>query len=174
MVKSQPLQARLANVNDAIKENKKHKKRAKKASQKKHLQRTIEKLQRVRKRLAGDRDKFAGATAIIKYEVIPILELHGIPVTSRKRRETFGNPSSDHYIGNTDADAVDGGTFANNNKLGSAIATALLNKKTSVTGFSEFTITRSHTGDEESYRIQIITEEHGTGPHIHIGCKKVS
>lgn len=175
MSKHAPLQARLHNVNHAIADQAQARDTAPKGSQiRKHAKAAIRRLGKQRKRLVADRFKYKGATAIIKYEVIPILHAAGVPVTSRKRWATFGNPSSDHWKGNKDADAVDGGTFVNNDELGSAIVTALKQRKSEMTAFSEFTIERSHTGSAESYRVQVITEEHGTGPHIHIGVKRVS
>jgi hypothetical protein len=170
-----PLQARLHNVNHAIAEQQQARDTAAKGSKvRKAAVRAIRALNKQRKKLRKDRWKFKGATAIIKYEVVPILHAAGVPVTSRKRWATFGNPSSDHWLGNRDADAVDGATFAENNALGSEIVSALKDRKTSMTAFAEFEIVRAHTGSPETYRVQVITEEHGTGPHIHIGVKRVS
>lgn len=173
---SASLQARLVAVNDAIAEQQKAIDAAPKGSPaRKHAKRRIRVLKKRRRELRKDRFKMKGSTAIIKYEVIPVLHAAGVPVTSRKRWATFGNPSSDHWLGNRDADAADGGTFSNNNELGNQVVNALRNTKGSrMSGFAEFEITRSHTGSEETYRIQVITEPHGTGPHIHNGCKRVS
>lgn len=175
MSKHAPLQARLHNVNHAIADQQQARDSAPKGSKiRKHAKAALRRLNKQRKKLVADRFKFKGATAIIKYEVIPILHAAGVPVTSRKRWATFGNPSSDHWLGNRDADAVDGGTVSNNDELGSAIVTALKQRKSEMSSFAEFEITRSHTGSAETYRVQVITEEHGTGPHIHIGVKRVS
>lgn len=173
---SASLQARLVAVNDAIGEQQKAIDAAPKGSpERKHAKRRIRVLKKRRRALRKDRFKMKGSTAIIKYEVIPVLHANGIPVTSRKRWATFGNPSSDHFMGNRDADAVDGGTFSNNNAVGNQIVNALRNTKGSrMSGFVEFEIERSHTGSAETYRIQVITEPHGTGPHLHTGCKRVS
>jgi hypothetical protein len=173
---SASLQARLVAVNAAISEQEDAIDAAPKGSPiRKAAKRQIRVLKRRRKKLRKDRFKMKGATAIIKYEVIPVLVAAGVPITSRKRLATFGNPSSDHWLGNRDADAADGGTFSNNNELGNQVVNALRNTKGSrMSGFVEFEITRSHTGSEETYRIQVITEPHGTGPHIHNGCKRVS
>lgn len=175
MSKHAPLQARLHNVNHAVADQQQARDSAPKGSKvRKIAVRAIRRLRKQRRKLVADRFKYKGATAIIKYEVIPILHAAGVPVTSRKRWETFGNPSSDHWKGNKDADAVDGGTFVENDELGSAIVTALKQRKSTMTAFAEFTIDRSHTGSAETYRVQVITEEHGTGPHIHIGVKRVT
>lgn len=175
MSNSASLQARLVAVNDAIAEQEKARDAAPRGSKtRKHAKRRIRALKKRRRELRRDRFKNKGATAIVKYEIIPVLHAAGVPVTSRKRWATFGNPSSDHWMGNRDADAVDGGTFSNNDELGGEVVTALKNRKSTMDGFVEFEITRSHTGSEETYRIQVITEPHGTGPHIHNGVKRVS
>lgn len=175
MSNSASLQARLVAVHDSIADQEKTRDAAPKGSPaRKDAKRRIRALKKQRRKLRADRFKMRGSTAIIKYEVVPVLHAAGVPVTSRKRWATFGNPSSDHWMGNRDADAADGGTFSNNDELGSEIVTALKNRRSSMSGFIEFEITRSHTGSEETYRIQVITEPHGTGPHIHTGCKRVS
>lgn len=175
MSNSASLQARLVAVNDAISDQEKARDRAPKGSPvRKDAVRRIRALKKRRRKLRKDRFKMKGATAIIKYEVVPVLVAAGVPVTSRKRWNPFGNLSSDHFFGNRDADAVDGGTFNNNDELGSEVVTALKNRRSSMSGFIEFEIKRSHTGSEETYRIQVITAQHGTGPHIHAGAKRVS
>lgn len=175
MSKHAPLQARLHNVNHSIADQQQARDTAPKGSKiRKHAVAAIRLLRKQRRKLVADRFKYKGATAIVKYEVIPILHAAGVPVTSRKRWQTFGNPSSDHWKGNKDADAVDGGTFVNNDELGSAIVTALKQRRSEMSSFAEFEITRAHTGSPETYRVQVITEEHGTGPHIHVGVKRVS
>jgi hypothetical protein len=172
---SASLQARLVAVNDAIADQEKAIDAAPKGSPaRKHAKRRIRALKKRRKELRKFCFKNKGATAIVVFEIIPVLHAAGVPVTSRKRWATFGNPGSDHYLGNKDADAADGGTHSNNDELGGEVVTALKNRKTTMSGFTEFTITRSHTGSEETYRVQVITEQHGTGPHIHNGVKRVS
>ena len=88
-------------------------------------------------------------------------------ITSRKRSETFGNPSSDHYIKNTRADAVD---FArvNDQWLMDEIAKEL-GGPADVVDFQSFIIT--HNG--RRFRVQIIAITHGTGPHLHVGVKRI-
>ena len=175
MSNSASLQARLVAVNKAIADQQDAIDAAPKGSPiRKDAKRRIRVLKKRRRKLRKDRFKMKGATAIVKYEIVPVLVAAGVPITSRKRWATFGNPSSDHWLGNKDADAADGGTFANNDELGGEVVTALKNRKSTMAGFIEFEITRSHTGSEETYRIQIITEVHGTGPHIHNGVKRVS
>lgn len=173
MTKSQPLQARLTNINKQIRAKKSLVKGASRKLRR-QLSRQLRALNKTHRKLRNDRWKLKGSTAIIKYEVIPILEMAGVPVTSRKRWETFGNPSSDHYKGNRDADAVDGGT-AENHSLADTIKRALTDDPhANAVDYEEFIIVRAHTGSPEEYRVQIIAGTHGTGPHIHIGVKRVS
>lgn len=95
----------------------------------------------------------------------------GTRITSRKRSETFGNPSSDHYVGNTDADAVD---FArvNDQTLMDGVA-ADLGGPSDVADFQAFTITRRVRLRRKAFRVQLIAVTHGTGPHFHAGVKVV-
>lgn len=178
MSKGMSLQARLVAVNEAIAKQEDALDAAPKGKAGRKARRKIKAriraLKRRRRELRKDRFKNEGATAVIKYEVIPIYEAAGVPVTSRKRWETFGNWLSDHWFGNKDADAADGATHADNDELGGQVVSNLKNRKSTMNGFIEFEIQRSHTGSTETYRIQVITEEHGTGPHIHSGCKRVS
>lgn len=178
MSNSASLQARLVAVNEAIAKQEDAldaiPKGPGRGKARRKVKARIRVLKRRRRRLRKDRFKNKGATAIVKYEIIPVLHAAGVPVTSRKRWLTFGNPSSDHFMGNRDADAVDGGTHNNNDELGSEVVTALKNRRSTMSGFIEFTIERSHTGSKETYRVQVITAPHGTGPHIHNGVKRVS
>lgn len=169
------LQARLKRVNDLIKEHKRLRDKANPgSSERKRHKRELRKLNRIRRKLRKDRWKFKGSTAIVKYEIVPILEAAGVPITSRKRWQTFGNPSSDHYLGNRDADAVDGG-IANGYGLADRIKRALTdNPDAKFSDYEEFIVERSHTGSKEQYRIQGIAGTHGTGPHLHWGVKRVS
>lgn len=175
MTRSKPLQARLTTVNNLIDQHQQLRNKSPRGSkERKRHTRALRSLKKTRRRLRADRWKYQGATAIIKYEVIPLLVAAGVPITSRKRWETFGNPDSDHYKGNRNADAADGGT-AENYSLGSEIKQALTNNpQAKMVDYEEFIIERSHTGSPETYRIQIIAGTHGTGPHLHIGCKRVS
>lgn len=90
------------------------------------------------------------------------------PVTSRKRWELFGNPGSDHYRGNRSADAVDFG-IANATWLRDAISHRFGGPKT-LPDFGTF-IAKDQKG--RSYRVQVISGTHGTGPHLHVGVKRL-
>ena len=142
---------------------------------KRRARRTIRKLKAQRRRLKAVAAKRQGTTSVIVYEVIPFVKAFtGAPVTSRKRWATYGNPSSDHYLGNTDADAVDFG-------IGNAFQTAqrlrelLTGDKNAIhVDYQEFYITRTLPGGVKArFRVQIIAGTHGTGPHLHVGVKRV-
>lgn len=90
----------------------------------------------------------------------------GIPVTSRKRVALFGNPGSDHHVSQLRADAVDFGT-ANNYGLGVRIAHHLGGSWSR--DYESFEIRY----DGRRYRVQIIAGTHGTGPHLHVGVRRV-
>lgn len=119
-----------------------------------------------RKRYASGRGLWGGSKSIIEHEVVSVLERHGVRITSRKRWLTYGNPSSDHWRGNLTAYAVDGG-IANAHELADKIGKRL--GIGPVTDFTSYPIRRGR----RNFRIQIIAATHGTGPHIHIGCRRV-
>lgn len=124
------------------------------------------KRRRSRKRRYGSgRGLWGGSKSIVKHEVIPVLKRHGIPITSKKRWATYGNPSSDHWRGNLTAYAVDGGT-ANNHALADKIGKRL--GVGDVTDYESYIIVRGG----RKFRVQIIAGTHGTGPHIHIGVRR--
>lgn len=92
------------------------------------------------------------------------------PVTSRKRPASHplsrANPASDHNEANRTADAVDFG-IANAYGLAREIAAKLGGKWTR--DYDSFVIRRRG----RRYRVQIIAGTHGTGPHLHVGVKRV-
>lgn len=110
---------------------------------------------------------WAGSKRVVMERAAPIVAAHGIAATSGKRSETFGNPSSDHFIGNLFSFAKDWAT-ENNQALAQEIR-------------SEFTPGQTHHDYEEfffednghTYRGQIIAGTHGTGPHLHFGVKRI-
>jgi hypothetical protein len=97
-----------------------------------------------------------------------VRELHpNVKVTSRKRVELFGNPGSDHHVSQLRADAVD---F----DLVEAHVTAdkisqRLGGPWNVVDYQRFNI--RHNG--RTFRIQLIAGVHGTGPHLHVGVRRV-
>lgn len=90
-------------------------------------------------------------------------------MTSGKRWETYGNPGSDHYAGNTTASARD---FALNNDqdMARVLYGALTgNSPSSWPGdYSSFNIERYGA----TFRVQLIAVTHGTGPHLHCGVRR--
>jgi hypothetical protein len=89
-------------------------------------------------------------------------------VGSRKRWLTFGNSSSDHHRSQRDADAVD---F----RLENAYPTRdkilhELGVRGEIVDYGRYRV--SHNGGW--YRVQPIARSHGTGPHLHIGVRRIS
>lgn len=112
---------------------------------------------------------WAGTKSIVVNEVLPVGRKWGIPTTSKKRWETFGNPSSDHYRGNKDAYAVDFATDSNF-AFGVAIGKALGIPYLGVgSDYQAFYIERAGN----TFRVQLICGTHGTGPHCHCGIRRV-
>ena len=174
---SKPLIQRLRIINRAIRTEReaylKAKRRGNAAGMRKH-RRAIRRLKRQRKRLYALARQWQGCTAILVLEVVPIVHGEGIPTTSGKRWETFGNPSSDHYKGNVDADARDFGV-AEAFELATRIRRALTNDAGAVhRDYEEFIVRRRLPGGVLGvFRVQIIAGTHGTGPHLHVGVKRV-
>jgi hypothetical protein len=115
-----------------------------------------------------------GTTSIIEHCVIPVYTRFGAPVTSRKRWDTFGNPSSDHYWGNRDADAADGGraeAYEIGRSVGEKITAAAQSGSVGYSGYADDFKAYYVEFAGERFRVQIIARTHGTGPHIHTGVK---
>lgn len=110
---------------------------------------------------------WGGSKRLIREKVAPLVERRGISRTSAKRSETFGNPGSDHYIGNVLAYAEDYAT-ADNQALAQEIRSALDPGAAHQDYERFYTEFRGHT-----YRVQIIASTHGTGPHLHVGSERV-
>lgn len=91
-------------------------------------------------------------------------------ITSRKRWGLFGNPGSDHFIGNRNADAVDFALIDDH-----AAATSLARhlgwrgKQAEFPDFGTWTSTRNG----RRYQHQLIAGTHGTGPHLHYGVHRI-
>lgn len=123
-----------------------------------------------RRKLSG---RLWGGSRAITNEVIAIVGGRA-SVTSRKRVETFGNPDSDHHISQLVADAVD---------FGIAEAHALKDEISSRLGgpwhladYGSFHVTRKvglFRRRTRTFRVQIIAGTHGTGPHLHVGVRRV-
>lgn len=136
--------------------------------------RAIKKLKRLIRKAVNAKPKsgegpWGGCKSIIDNEVIPVGRRWKIPVTSKKRSQTYGNPDSDHYIGNELAYAVDFATDSNY-AFGMAIGRSLgipYNGKQD--DYKSFYINRAG----HQYRVQVICSTHGTGPHTHLGLRRV-
>lgn len=109
---------------------------------------------------------WGGGRKIMQKEVWPIVKAAGISPTSGKRKETFGNPSSDHYWLNIWAFAKDYAT-ASNERLAQRIRSKLTPGQTHH-DYESFYFTRYGC----RFRGQIIASDHGTGPHLHVGIKR--
>lgn len=114
--------------------------------------------------------EFGGSRAVTD-EVIRIVNGRA-QVTSRKRAAnhplSIQNPGSDHSGQNTLADAVDFG-IAEAHGLKNEISRKL-GGPAQLADYGTFVTRRNN----QSYRVQIIAGTHGTGPHLHVGVKKVA
>jgi hypothetical protein len=122
-----------------------------------------------RRRPASGTGPWGGSESIIVNEVLPVGRRWRITVTSTKRRETFGNPGSDHYVGNKTAYAVDFATDSNYD-FGKAVGRSLgvpYNGKGD--DYKNFYILRNG----RQFRVQLICSTHGSGPHTHVGVRRV-
>jgi hypothetical protein len=111
---------------------------------------------------------WSGGMSICEREVVPVAARYGIPVTSRKRTSTLGNPSSDHYTGNVTAYAVDLGTFSGAT-CAHAIAQALGISGYSTGNYNGYTIYRC----DHAFRVQILWAVSGHYNHIHVGVRRI-
>lgn len=109
---------------------------------------------------------WSGSDSILEEEVEPVAARFGIPVTSSKRESTLGNPSSDHYVGNTTASARDLGT-TNGRALAHAIATALGITNYSTGNYNHYYIRRCG----KTFRVQILWAVQGHYDHVHVGVR---
>ena len=92
-----------------------------------------------------------------------------IPITSRKRFESFGNLGSDHFFLNLRADAADRGVAnSRSNAVRIARATGHPNPD-NVTDYGTWTTTRNG----RRFQHQLIWSTHGTGPHLHYGVHRI-
>jgi hypothetical protein len=110
---------------------------------------------------------WSGGASICEREVVPVSLKAGVPVTSRKRTSTLGNPSSDHYVGNTTAYAVDLGTF-NGAGLAHDIARELGISGYSTGNYNGYYISRC----SYRFRVQILWAVSGHYNHVHCGVRR--
>lgn len=109
---------------------------------------------------------WGGSQSIFENEVFPVTRAAGFSPTSTKRRETYGNPGSDHHVSQALAFAADFPT-ANNRELAQRVARRL--GLGTVSEYTAYYIKRAG----RTFRVQFIWSTHGTGPHLHIGIERV-
>ncbi len=109
---------------------------------------------------------WGGSMSVIEYEVVPVMQRRGVPITSRKRTSTLGNPSSDHYVGNTTGYAIDAATFDGADDA-RAVAAELGIAGYSTGNYNHYYIKRSGN----TFRIQILWAVSGHYDHVHVGCR---
>lgn len=112
---------------------------------------------------------WGGGKKIMREEVYPIMKRQGIESSSGKRRELFGNPSSDHFFLNLLAFAKDWKTV-NNQVLAQTVRSKLIGNDSPHVDYENFYFYRWG----RKFRGQIIAGTHGTGPHLHVGIKRES
>lgn len=116
---------------------------------------------------------WAGSESILEATTLQVEIRHGIPRTSFKRWETFGNPSSDHWMGNTTAYAIDGG-IATAYWLHAEITEEFKRKGIPLDApLADYALRYCRAPNGVQFRIQNIAATHGTGPHYHSGCRRV-
>lgn len=178
-MKTRPLIGRLRLTNRAIRKWREVYEEAKADElpyRKREARHHIRQLKKQRRKLKALAKRWDGCTAILVCEVVPfVTAFTGAPVTSGKRWETFGNPGSDHYKGNKDADARDFG-IANAYQTAQELRRLLTGDSSALhTDYENFYIVRTLPGGiEATFRVQIIAGTHGTGPHLHVGIRRES
>lgn len=112
-----------------------------------------------------------GGSRAVTNEVIDIVGDRA-EVTSRKRpwwhRLSRANSGSDHNGANKTADAVDFG-IAEAYDLAREIADKLGAPGEWTGDYDSFEVVR----DGVRYRVQMIAGDHGTGPHLHVGVRRI-
>jgi hypothetical protein len=137
--------------------------------------RAIKKLKRLIKKAINAKPKsgegpWGGCKSIIDREVVPVAKRKGVPITSRKRSAShplsISNPSSDHNAANTNAYAVDFGTYS-----GSELAHAIA-RKLGIQGYANGSYTGHYiTRSGKQFRVQILWAVPGHFDHVHVGIR---
>lgn len=115
--------------------------------------------------LSSGSPHWGGCEDIIRNEVLPVFSNASVPITSGKRTETFGNPTSDHHTSQVNASARDAGT-ANNYALADRVGASL-----GIGGVDDY-VAYYIIRQGARFRVQIIAGTHGTGPHLHVGIRR--
>jgi hypothetical protein len=90
-------------------------------------------------------------------------------VTSRKRRQLFGNPGSDHSMGQVYSDAIDLGLVDDQEFMD--LTARQIGAPSDVVDYQHFIVRNPRNGNQ--YRAQLIAVTHGTGPHFHAGFRRL-
>jgi hypothetical protein len=109
---------------------------------------------------------WSGSRYVIEDRVDPVMARHGIPVTSRKRTDTLGNPGSDHDVGNTTAYATDYGTY-DGAEAAHGVARSLGIDNYSVGDYTSYYVTFGG----RTFRVQILWAVSGHFDHVHVGVR---
>jgi len=120
-------------------------------------------------RASGEGD-WAGSESVAREIEALVTKKRGDVTGSQKRAASdplsIANPGSDHNAANTTAYAIDF-LLANDYEMASMIAAHF--DVDWAGDYSDFYVVRGgHT-----FRIQIIAGQHGTGPHLHVGIRRV-
>jgi hypothetical protein len=156
------LTERVTHIRHTVEEAERH--RGKLEDARRRINRRIQEIHEEHNNQQTGTGAWGGSMSIVEQEVVPIMTKYG-PITSRKRTETFGNPSSDHYVGNTTAYAADCGIAERHDvldEIGRALGIGPM------TDYASYYITRSGN----RFRVQGIAGTHGTGPHLHLGVRR--
>lgn len=104
---------------------------------------------------------WGGCADVYENELVPALgRAH-----STKREETFGNPGSDHHVSQVWAHA---GDFASGVSIAIRIAKEL---GVGYSGYADDYKLYYIVREGRTIRVQIIAQNHGTGPHTHEGME---
>jgi len=156
------------NVKQALAAVKRRRRRVKvRTKQLKGARRKLENAKQKLARVKRDNAQWGGSRAVTN-QVVAIVDGRA-RVTSRKRRATFGNPGSDHHVSQTTADAVDFG-IAEAHWLKNEISRKL-GGPGALADYGTFNVRRR---GGSTYRLQIIAGTHGTGPHLHVGVRRLA
>lgn len=117
------------------------------------------------RRASGEGD-WGGSESVAREIEALVEKKRGECSGSEKRTETYGNPGSDHHVSQTTAFAIDF-YLVNDYEMAALIAAHF--GVNWAGDYSDFYVRRGHA----RFRIQIIAGTHGTGPHLHVGCRLV-
>lgn len=110
---------------------------------------------------------WGGSDQLLERTAEPVVrKLRGVESNSAKRSETYGNPSSDHHTSQTLASARDWplvNDYATRNAVMRAFGVEAV-----IHDYGSYYV----YVDGARFRLQPIAGTHGTGPHLHLGCRR--